>query len=218
MFILFLGVLWLTYHSAALAYCIPVIPTSLARWFVVVHGDVKPNATSEAQFADKLIFSLSGLVDVIVFLLIRHGLLLFDHPMPTRPPDSQDAVMELTQVEPGEQQVDDKAEVEGSAEAPAVLQRHPNARTGGECVCKATSTHLIAFAVLLALWLGVNASFAVWIKYYIKAATVPGTKQGENRSTHDWIAFYFTSKVLTPRALISLTLKKCIALPSFWAA
>ncbi|KAJ7060759.1 hypothetical protein C8F01DRAFT_1025309, partial [Mycena amicta] len=61
----------------ALTYCLPVLPTSLARWFLVVHGDVKPFATAEAQYIVKGIFSLSGLCDVIVFRYARPGLLLF---------------------------------------------------------------------------------------------------------------------------------------------
>ena len=67
---------------SALAYTIPVLPTSLARWFLVVHGDVKPFATAAAQFGIKGIFTLSGVVDVVVFMLTRRksGLLGFDHP------------------------------------------------------------------------------------------------------------------------------------------
>ncbi|KAJ7137051.1 hypothetical protein C8R44DRAFT_607767, partial [Mycena epipterygia] len=61
----------------ALAYCLPVLPTSLARWFLVVHGDVKPFATPEAQFIVKAIFSLSGVCDVIAFKFARSGLFLF---------------------------------------------------------------------------------------------------------------------------------------------
>ncbi|KAJ6590826.1 hypothetical protein B0H10DRAFT_1762504, partial [Mycena sp. CBHHK59/15] len=64
-------------HSCALAYCLPVLPTSLARWFLVVHGDVKPFATAEAQFIVKAIFSLSGVCDVVAFRFARSGLLLF---------------------------------------------------------------------------------------------------------------------------------------------
>ncbi|KAJ7032179.1 hypothetical protein C8F04DRAFT_665153 [Mycena alexandri] len=61
----------------ALAYCLPVLPTSLARWFLVVHGDVKPFASAEAQFIIKGIFSLSGVCDVVAFKYARSGLLLF---------------------------------------------------------------------------------------------------------------------------------------------
>ncbi|KAJ7136997.1 hypothetical protein C8R44DRAFT_948745, partial [Mycena epipterygia] len=67
-------------RSCALAYCLPVLPTSLARWFLVVHGDVKPFATAEAQFIVKGIFSLSGVCDVIAFKFARSGLLLFSSP------------------------------------------------------------------------------------------------------------------------------------------
>jgi hypothetical protein len=63
---------------AALAYCIPVIATSLARWFLLIHDDLKPFGPSEAQLTVKAIFSLSGILDVLVFLLTRRSLLLFD--------------------------------------------------------------------------------------------------------------------------------------------
>ncbi|KAJ7679954.1 hypothetical protein B0H17DRAFT_1206247 [Mycena rosella] len=49
--------------TCALAYCLPVLPTSLARWFLVVHGYG--------------IFSLSGVCDVVAFKYARSGLLLF---------------------------------------------------------------------------------------------------------------------------------------------
>ncbi|KAF8168796.1 hypothetical protein K438DRAFT_1457437, partial [Mycena galopus ATCC 62051] len=62
-------------RSCALAYCLPVLPTSLARWFLVVHGDVKPFASAKAQFVIKGIFSLSGVCDVVAFKYARSGLL-----------------------------------------------------------------------------------------------------------------------------------------------
>ncbi|KAJ7136993.1 hypothetical protein C8R44DRAFT_948737 [Mycena epipterygia] len=68
------------HRFCALAYCLPVLPTSLARWFLLVHGDVKPFATAEAQFIAKAIFSLSGVFDVIAFKFARSGLLLFSSP------------------------------------------------------------------------------------------------------------------------------------------
>ena len=67
-----------------MAYCIPVLPTALARWFLVVHGDVKPFASAEAQFSVKAIFSLSGVFDVVVFLLARQNNLLFGQSLGTR--------------------------------------------------------------------------------------------------------------------------------------
>jgi hypothetical protein len=48
------------------------------RWFLLTHHDVKPFANSEAQFSVKTIFSLCGLVDVLVFLGVRQGVLLFE--------------------------------------------------------------------------------------------------------------------------------------------
>ncbi|KAJ7809189.1 hypothetical protein B0H14DRAFT_2379907, partial [Mycena olivaceomarginata] len=69
--------LTLVTYSCALAYCLPVLPTSLARWFLFVHDDAKPFATAEAQFIVKGIFSLSGVLDVVAFKVARSGLLLF---------------------------------------------------------------------------------------------------------------------------------------------
>jgi len=60
-----------------MAYCVPVLPTALARWFLVVHGDNKPFALAGAQFGVKGIFCLSGVSDVVVFLLARQNNLLF---------------------------------------------------------------------------------------------------------------------------------------------
>ncbi|KAJ7775991.1 hypothetical protein DFH07DRAFT_731917, partial [Mycena maculata] len=60
----------------ALTYCLPVLPTALARWFLVVHDDVKPFATAEAHFLVRSIFSLSGICDVVAFKFTRSGLLL----------------------------------------------------------------------------------------------------------------------------------------------
>jgi hypothetical protein len=58
---------------------VPVLPTSLARWFLIIDDDEKPFATPPAEFLLKGIFSLSGLCDVLVFFLVRRtrGLLLF---------------------------------------------------------------------------------------------------------------------------------------------
>jgi hypothetical protein len=55
----------------ALAYCLPVLPTGLARWFLMAHGDVKPFATSQAQMVIKSFFTLAGAIDVLVFWIVR---------------------------------------------------------------------------------------------------------------------------------------------------
>ncbi len=67
-----------------MAYCVPVLPTALARWFLLVHNDAKPFASAEAQFSVKAIFSLSGVSDVVVFLLARQTNLLFGQSLGTR--------------------------------------------------------------------------------------------------------------------------------------
>jgi hypothetical protein len=63
----------------ALAYCLPVLPTGLSRWFLIVHGDVKPFATPQAQMVIKGIFTLAGAIDVLVFWIARkkNGAFLF---------------------------------------------------------------------------------------------------------------------------------------------
>lgn len=67
-------------RSSALAYCAPALPTSMARWFLLIHGDVKPFGSFEAQFTVKAIFALGGVCDVLVFLLTPHRYLLFGAP------------------------------------------------------------------------------------------------------------------------------------------
>ena len=69
-----------------MAYCVPVLPTALARWFLLVHNDTKPFASAGAQFSIKAIFGLSGFCDVVVFLLARPNLLLFRKPSGARWP------------------------------------------------------------------------------------------------------------------------------------
>jgi hypothetical protein len=61
----------LFFLRTALAYCLPVLPTGLARWFQIVHGDVKPFATPQAQMVIKGIFTLAGVIDVSVFWITR---------------------------------------------------------------------------------------------------------------------------------------------------
>ena len=75
-------------RSCALAYCIPVLPTALARWFLLVHNDTKPFASREAQASIKTILGLSGLFDVVVFLIARQNLLLFRQSRGARRPSS----------------------------------------------------------------------------------------------------------------------------------
>jgi hypothetical protein len=71
--------------SCALAYLIPVLPMSIVRWYFfarfysaqrVVDTPVKP------LFGASMIFNLSGAFDVLVFLLTRRGLLLFEKDLP----------------------------------------------------------------------------------------------------------------------------------------
>jgi hypothetical protein len=73
----------LTAHSRALAFCIPVLPTSMERLFLIIHDDDKLSGTPVTQFVLKTIFSLSGVADVLVFYIARDRyLLLFDSPLP----------------------------------------------------------------------------------------------------------------------------------------
>ncbi|KAJ6517795.1 hypothetical protein DFH09DRAFT_1194776 [Mycena vulgaris] len=82
----------------ALAYCLPVLPTSLARWFLVVRGDVNPFASAEAQFTVKGIFSLSGVCDVFAFKYARSGLLLFPSDQRPKPRESEASLKSQSEI------------------------------------------------------------------------------------------------------------------------
>jgi len=69
-----------------MAYCVPVLPTALARFFLLAHNGAKPFASAEAQFSVKAIFSPSGVSDVVVFLLAHQDNLLFGQSLGTRRP------------------------------------------------------------------------------------------------------------------------------------
>ena len=59
-----------------LAYSLLVLPTSIARWSEFDHKEVPLAASFFADF----VFSLSGAVNVLLFLTIRPQLLLFSNP------------------------------------------------------------------------------------------------------------------------------------------
>ena len=59
-----------------LAYSLLVLPTSIARWSEFNHKEVPLAASFFADF----VFSLSGAVNVLLFLTIRPQLLLFSNP------------------------------------------------------------------------------------------------------------------------------------------
>jgi hypothetical protein len=69
-------------HSAALTYCIPVLPTSMSRWIELIHEDDKPFGGMTGQLILNSVFSLSGVIDVIAFRFVRQDVLLFDTPLP----------------------------------------------------------------------------------------------------------------------------------------
>ena len=62
--------------SCALSYFIPVLPMSILRWYNFPHDARR--LSSGIAFTITTIFSLSGALDVMVFLLTRQGLLLFE--------------------------------------------------------------------------------------------------------------------------------------------
>jgi hypothetical protein len=68
-------------HSTALAYCVPVLPTSMSRWIELIHAGDAPFGNMTGQFTFNSVFNLSGVIDVIVFCLVRQQLLLFDSPL-----------------------------------------------------------------------------------------------------------------------------------------
>ncbi|KAJ7692428.1 hypothetical protein B0H17DRAFT_1061456 [Mycena rosella] len=150
----------------ALAYCLPVLPTSLARWFLVVHGDVKPFASAQAQFIIKGIFSLSGVCDVVAFQYARSGLLLFGSAAEEASVESEPVAAEGDDIS-----VNDSDKSTGP----------PKFRTHGPL-----KKHWKFFV----LWLVVNAFDAVWITYYVRAATDPNPRTAVNRSHGGWQAYY----------------------------
>ncbi|KAJ6469331.1 hypothetical protein C8R45DRAFT_428778 [Mycena sanguinolenta] len=158
----------------ALTYCLPVLPTSLARWFLVVHDDVKPFATAEAQFIVKAIFSLSGVCDVLVFKFARSGLLLFSSSDDT----SETASVNSKDSGPSDIILDDmdpndatESTTESAAAAPAPRKRWLT-------------------ALLVCAWICINVLDAVWITYYIRSATNPNPRTIVNKSHPGWQAYY----------------------------
>ena len=58
-----------------LAYSIIVLPLSITRWLSFKHEDKVPSA---ATFFSVSVFNLSGAINVLLFLVVRPELLLFD--------------------------------------------------------------------------------------------------------------------------------------------
>jgi len=158
----------------ALAYVLPVLPTSLSRWFLLVRGGVKPFASTAAQFTVKAIFSLGGFCDVLVFVLVRPGQLLYPqaasreaHRTPPHVPEER---------------------ISPAAIPPNVTEDH----LGGDLANnqpKASSWyhnlnwHYICDFVVI--WLLVNALYAVWIYF----STNPNPRSGANKTHTGWKGF-----------------------------
>ena len=62
--------------SYPLAYSLMIIPLSVSRWLQFNHKSVP----SAAVFLSEIMFSLSGAVNVLLFLIVRPHLLLFTPP------------------------------------------------------------------------------------------------------------------------------------------
>jgi len=60
-----------------LAYCLVVLPLTIARWSLFDHKKV----TSAATFFAVSMFNLSGAINVLLFLIVRPQLLLFTRPV-----------------------------------------------------------------------------------------------------------------------------------------
>jgi hypothetical protein len=60
-----------------LAYCLVVLPLTIARWSLFNHKKV----TSAATFFAVSMFNLSGAINVLLFLIVRPQLLLFTRPV-----------------------------------------------------------------------------------------------------------------------------------------
>ncbi|KAJ7893850.1 hypothetical protein B0H14DRAFT_2559484 [Mycena olivaceomarginata] len=131
--------------------------TSLARWFLVVHGDVKSIATAEAQFIIKGIFSLSGVCDVIAFKFARSGLLGFSFSGPV---ESSAAPTQ--------------AELSQSSDDGRSSDIEPHRKTPGDAVDNTVLSRR-DWRFLLA-WVAVNILDAIWITYYIRSAADPNPR------------------------------------------
>ncbi|KAJ7581011.1 hypothetical protein C8J56DRAFT_958806 [Mycena floridula] len=155
----------------ALAFCLPVFPTSLARWFLVVHGDVKPFASAEAQFSVKAIFALSGLFDVLAFRIARPSLLLCEPDRLTSPAQSASGSVCSLQIE----------------DTPSIGSDH-NAATRQSLLVRLFGRNLSY--ILVMFWLIINALDALWILYYIRSATDPNPQTIVNSRHSGWQGYY----------------------------
>ncbi|KAF7354002.1 Cyclic AMP receptor 1 [Mycena venus] len=154
----------------ALAYCLPVLPTALARWFLVVHGDVKPFAAAEAQFIVKGIFSLSGICDVVAFKLARSGLLLFPSAGMSTDPSSLSG-----------QRADSPASSKSSL---------ANTGAGEKISGKKFWKGQWKLALFICVWFAINVLYAIWVLYYIRSATDPNPRTAVNKNHAGWQAYY----------------------------
>jgi len=66
------------------AYAITILPTTSARWALFDHKKV----SSAVTFFCVVVFDLSGVTNVLLFLIIRSELLLFTHPQNYRVPEA----------------------------------------------------------------------------------------------------------------------------------
>jgi len=157
----------------ALAYVIPVLPTSLSRWFLLVRGGVKPFASAAAQFAIKTIFSLGGFCDVLVFVLVRRsrpGQLLYLEPQAlhlqetTRTSPSPPVPEE--QIPPAGQTTEIPTNVPGE-QTPAADDgdRPNNIRKADHASSWYHNLRWRYICDFVVIWLVVNALYAVWIYF-----------------------------------------------------
>ncbi|KAF7325193.1 hypothetical protein MKEN_00563500 [Mycena kentingensis (nom. inval.)] len=179
----------------ALTYFLPVLPTSLARWFLVVHGDVKPFATAEAQYIVKGIFSLSGLLDVAVFRYARPGLLLFDQD------GGDDAGVEdqrenMIQLQTVRGQEKARADPQNSDDTRTIATGSNDSLndpvTGGPTArpIPLVDPRRLKNAGWCCLWLLINGLYAVMVNFYIRAATDPNPRTAANESHTRWQVYY----------------------------
>ncbi|KAJ7189997.1 hypothetical protein GGX14DRAFT_607415 [Mycena pura] len=165
----------------ALAYCLPVLPTSLARWFLVVHGDVKPFATAEAQFIVKAIFSLSGVCDVIAIRFARSDLPLFSTK------NQADTSSEKADITTSAAASERSRSSESLANADGSETEADNKDEPAE---SNTSRRRWRLPLGICGWLAINALYAVWVTYYIGSATNPNPRTAVNRSHAGWQVYF----------------------------
>lgn len=169
-----------------LAYCVPVLPTSLSRWFLLAHGDPKPFAGSDAQFTTKAIFSLSGICDAVVFLLTRQEV-LFKRPLPS---SSSISLNDMNTAGTGNDQNEVDIQYIPSGVPMSILTNIPSRNLPAGDALNDHKSNLVHIGFFVFFWLSANGAQVAWICFYIKAATKPNPHSAVNDTPAKWQGYY----------------------------